>query len=137
MNDLILRAGSFSDVGMTVLIWLVQLVIYPAYHAIDRDRFVVWHHQYVRTISFIVIPLMFVQGGVSIFQCLENPGIVQIIKLMMIVSAWIVTFTLSVPCHNELQKEGWNTASINRLIHTNRIRTVAWTGAMIIGWFAI
>jgi hypothetical protein len=40
--------------------------------------------------------------------------------------AWIVTFTLSAPCHRRLQQEGKNPEIIDRLIHTNWLRTACW-----------
>lgn len=40
--------------------------------------------------------------------------------------AWIVTFTLSAPCHRKLQHNGKDPEIIARLIHTNWLRMVCW-----------
>ena len=49
------------DSGMCVLIWMVQLIIYPAFHAITSARFS-WHGEYMQAIGTIVMPLMILQA---------------------------------------------------------------------------
>ena len=39
------------DSGMCVLIWMVQLIIYPAFHAITPARFSSWHSEYMQAIG--------------------------------------------------------------------------------------
>ena len=62
------------DVALAMLLWLVQLVIYPAYLSIDKKQFPAWHHRYMRTISFVVIPLILAQALCIGFQGLETVG---------------------------------------------------------------
>lgn len=49
--------------GLVVLIWLVQLVIYPSLAHIAVDRFRDWHRRYTERVSLVVVPLMFAQLG--------------------------------------------------------------------------
>ena len=114
------------DAGLAVLILLVQLIIYPSFRAIGADVFSSWHHRYVTAIGYIVIPLMFVQAGCIAVQLLEAVDWGNILSAAAMLGAWIVTFTLSVPCHRKLQQEGKDPEVINRLIHTNWLRTVCW-----------
>jgi hypothetical protein len=122
-----------ADVAMTMLIWLVQLVIYPAYYSIDQTLFISWHHRYVKTIGYVVIPLMFAQVVCVSFQSLEKLTPLLLITWALLLTAWITTFFLSVPCHHKLQENGKDNAVIRRLIQTNWIRTIAWTGVLLLG----
>jgi len=119
------------DIGMVVLIWLVQLIIYPSFKAIEPERFTAWHHTYVQRISYVVLPLMIGQAaciGLQLFSQ-RSPG--NILSALFVLMAWLVTFTLSVPCHNRLQKEGNASKWIDRLISTNWLRTIAWSAVFI------
>jgi len=118
--------------GLCVLIWLVQLVIYPSFAVIEKSQFPQWHKRYTNRISLIVIPLMLSQVillGRLIYHSSFNT--VFLIQGLLILAAWVVTFALSVPCHRELSKNK-DLSQINRLIATNWLRTSAWTAASIL-----
>ena len=51
-----------------MLILLVQLIIYPAFHNINVEVFSEWHHSYMQKISIIVGPLMLIQPVIIIFN---------------------------------------------------------------------
>ncbi len=135
MVDLILLIRSVSDIAMFTLIWLVQLVIYPAFHVVERDIFVQWHARYTRNISLFVMPLMMAQGTTTVLLLARNPGTVALLELACLLAAWGVTFSLSVPCHKKLHETGRDEAVIARLIRTNWFRTAAWTAVMLLGWW--
>jgi hypothetical protein len=44
----------------------------------------------------------------------------------LVVTAWLSTFGLQVPCHNQLRK-GFSSAVHTRLVRTNWVRTLSWT----------
>ena len=44
------------DFAIFVLIWLVQLIVYPAFHKINVIEFVSWHRKYCNRISFSFCP---------------------------------------------------------------------------------
>ena len=119
--------GSAVNFGMCILIWIVQLVIYPSFKEIEESRFPRWHKRYTFRISCLVIPLMISQVvllGRLIYQ--NNFNAVFLIQGLLIFSAWVVTFTLSVPCHKKLSKKK-DISQITRLIASNWLRTAAWT----------
>ena len=134
MVDLTLHIRFLSDIAMFILIWLVQLVIYPAFHVVERDIFIQWHERYTRNISFFVLPLMIAQGITTVLLLLRNAGFISILELAGLLTAWGVTFTLSVPCHKKLHEIGRDERVIHRLIQTNWFRTIAWTAVMLLGW---
>ncbi|MEL6803956.1 MAG: hypothetical protein AAFO91_09270, partial [Bacteroidota bacterium] len=46
------------DSAALVLIWLVQLVIYPSFLYMDKQDFLVWHPIYTRKVTWVVMPIM-------------------------------------------------------------------------------
>ena len=133
MTGLIEAMRPIVDFGMIVLIWIVQLVVYPAFRVVEPSRFVAWHHGYMRSISLIVMPLMLVQAMCIIVQISTKASGESAFSLACIVVAWLSTFLLSVPCHRRLQEEGNTKKLVDRIVATNWIRTVAWT-LVPVGW---
>lgn len=132
MPEFISSVRLIADWGLLVLIWIVQLIIYPSFRHIDPNRFVQWHHEYMRRISFIVMPLMLTQAACLGFVLIsEGMTLPNGIALVAVLTAWAVTFTCSVPCHNKLQELGNETEWVDRIINTNWVRTIAWTIAAL------
>ena len=116
-----------SSAGMAVLIWLVQLVIYPGFRPIETTAFPAWHRSYTGRISWIVIPLMLVQAGaLGWLLATETATAARVGAAVAVGIAWVTTFAVSVPIHERLDAAK-DLALIERLIATNWIRTVAWT----------
>ena len=133
MNELILLIRTLIDTAIVILIWLVQFIIYPAYHHIEKNDFSQWHYNYMQSISYFVMPLMLAQGFIIIYQCFHRPSYLVYLSAFGILIAWLSTFIYSVPCHNVLQQDGYNEIITNRLILTNWIRTISWTVVLIFG----
>lgn len=127
------EAARMVSFGMVVLIWLVQMVIYPAFAEVTPGRFVAHHAGYTRMISYFVIPLMFSQAGLIVALLLREPGRAVGLAAALVVVAWISTFALSVPAHQRLGSGGLDAAVVRTLVATNWVRTAAWTGA----WLAL
>ena len=47
------------DFGFVVLIWAVQLVIYPSFGFYAKANLFEWHKSYTARVTYIVLPLMF------------------------------------------------------------------------------
>lgn len=124
--------------GLVVLIWLVQLVIYPSLRYADPQTFQVWHRRYTDRVSFVVVPLMIGQLGLATLRvglqwnAPETMQLPAILVLTIIVGCWAATFLVSVPIHTELQERGWVPALIDQLIVTNWIRTGLWNAVFLI-----
>ena len=54
----LIEANRLASFGLVVLIWLVQVIIYPAFADIAPQRFTRWHAGYTRALTWIVMPLM-------------------------------------------------------------------------------
>ncbi len=122
------------DFAMFLLIWLVQMIIYPVLNQISEEKFPVWHVIYCKRIAYFVLPLMIAQLFESATACFFIGGILIWAKLICILSAWIITFLISAPYHQKLSKGGKDTDVIIRLISTNWFRTMLWTFILIISY---
>jgi hypothetical protein len=56
------------DAGLFVLIWMVQLMVYPSFLYYEKQNLVKWHNHYVKGLAIIVIPIMFGQLIIAIIQ---------------------------------------------------------------------
>ena len=113
--------------GLLVLIWLVQIVIYPGLERIPSAGFKNYHRWYVTRISIVVLPLMLSEETITIgWLILNDSSLYAEISALMVVIIWLSTFTLQVPIHQRLQA-GKDESRIRRLVNSNWIRTIAWS----------
>lgn len=120
------------DFGMLILILLVQLIIYPSFEFSAKESFVQWHERYTGLITFVVLPLMLAQLGLAVAEVIRQRSMATGVCLALIAFCWIVTFTLSVPGHNDLQANGNTPQAVRFLVMTNWLRTIAWTAVSVI-----
>ena len=119
-----------TDTAALVLIWLVQLVIYPAYTYQQREDFGRWHPVYTRRVTYVVMPIML--GQVLVYALLLWRGGVDwtvYLNTLLIAIVWAVTFFGAVPLHARLDDatvEDHLPAS-RRLNRINAWRTGLWT----------
>jgi hypothetical protein len=124
--------------GLVVLIWLVQLVIYPAFMYADAEQFTDWHRVYTERVSLVVVPLMLGQlvlaGARLGLEWLGGGGITlpSLLVLILVLGCWAATFLISVPIHSELQSRGRVVSVIEQLVLTNWIRTVLWSAVCLL-----
>ena len=112
--------------GLSVLIWMVQGIVYPGFHRIPSADFIEYHRWYVRRISVIVLPLMISEVIATAMWLLEVRAPEAVISAILVVIIWLSTFLLQVPIHDRL-KSGKDEAQVRRLVATNWIRTGAWS----------
>ena len=122
---------STINAGLVVLIWLVQVIIYPGMHGWDRTRFAELHKDYATRISFIVGPLMLGQAALALYQLGTDPGIIAVMHTLLIGVVWVVTIFISVPLHRKLS-DGYDERNVNRLVTTNWLRTAGWSLVFLI-----
>lgn len=116
-----------TDFGLLVLIWIVQLIIYPGFAFIEFPRFDAWHKRYMVLITYVVAPLMFLQAGLVGFQIITRGNWSNWISLVLVSAVWLLTFLTAVPIHNKLgQKEG-HFDRIGKLVKVNWYRTLIWS----------
>lgn len=115
------------DLGLVVLIWIVQLVIYPSFKYYTLQNLNKWHALYTKRISYVVIPLMQGQLALGIWEILNKPSAYTFGSLFLILLVWFLTFIIFVPIHQKIT-EGFGTQEIlHALVAKNWLRTVLWT----------
>ena len=112
--------------GLLVLIWLVQIIIYPGMHGWDKARFAELHGDYTRRITFIVVPLMLGQAALVLHRVVVVPSKTAILQALLIAVVWGVTIFVSVPLHRRLGA-GYDRQAVTRLVNTNWVRTAGWS----------
>ncbi|MEL7222231.1 MAG: hypothetical protein AAGJ93_12985 [Bacteroidota bacterium] len=120
------------NASLTVLIWIVQLVVYPGFCYYSEANIKRWHPKYTLQITYIVLPLMVSQLGVSVYLAFQQTASVTIINLALVLATWLVTFLVSVPLHAAIDKELDSTLARKKLVQTNWIRTILWTLILVL-----
>lgn len=115
------------DFGLVVLIWAVQLIIYPSFQYYGGQQLLQWHQKYTIAISFIVIPLMFGQLITATLQLLSERNPFTIGSLVLIGLVWLSTFMQFVPIHGVISSGNGAPEVVKELVSKNWIRTVLWT----------
>ena len=126
---------SLVDFGMCVVLWLVQLVIYPSFLRVEPSELIAWHKAYTFRVSFIILPLMFGQLVFTILSVLEGPSILEWFAFAFVLVCWILTFFVSVPLHRKIEQNDITRETRQKLITTNWPRTILWSVIFGLGLF--
>jgi hypothetical protein len=126
-TTLILQISLLVDAGLVVLIWLVQLVIYPSFIYYQPKDLLKWHQEYTTRLAFVVIPLMLSQLVLAIIAVVYELHIMNICSLFIVLFLWIFTFTSFAPLHHKISEGNTNQSLLQLLIQRNWIRTFLWS----------
>ena len=128
-------AATWAMVG---LIWMVQLVHYPmlAVYSALAPRVAAVDHQ--RRISWVVCPLMAVEGVTALMLLVDRPDTLAASTAWLAAGllgvALLSTVLVQVPLHGRLAN-GHDRGTAARLINTNWVRTFAWTArGSLLAW---
>ena len=121
------------DFGLLILIWLVQLIIYPSFIYLSESNFKVWHKKYTFMISLFVVPLMLGQLAIILSQVIFDFSLITLFSISLVAVAWISTFLQAIPLHNEMDQNLESNLYRRTLIRINWIRTFSWTSVFILG----
>ncbi|GMN05463.1 hypothetical protein MTsPCn5_08510 [Croceitalea sp. MTPC5] len=125
------------DTGLLVLIWLVQLVIYPGLKHYSLKNLKKWHRSYTKRITVVVLPLMFGQLLFTTLLAIKVFDTLNTIKLLMVITAWVLTFSIFVPLHGNIENTNENEAITKKLVVRNWSRTILWSLIFTIGLIRI
>ncbi len=137
MQNLILMLQAASTLPLCGVIWIIQIVQYPFYAAVNADSFRAYHAAHTFWITPVVAPLMIVELVTSILIIFYPPEAIDYkwlwLGLILSVAVWLSTFFLQVPLHDKLAL-GFDVDAHARLVKTNWIRTAAWSlrGALVL-----
>ena len=127
---------SLIDFGLFILIWIVQLVIYPSFRYYEEVNLIRWHEKYTTSITIIVLPLMFSQLILNGLQLYNHVTFFNTFLFGLIVATWVITFLISVPLHTNISNNVDVKKSVNSLVRTNWARTFLWSLIVIIRLFS-
>jgi hypothetical protein len=138
MNSLPLFTSLICSAYMFGVIWLIQLIHYPAFFSIEPAKFVDFHRRHSAVMGFLVAPAMILELLAALWLVSLNMNGWSVINLVLVLALWGLTFFVSVPLHNKLAK-GFKLDVIHKLVSTNWPRTSIWTAKLIIVayWFLI
>ena len=119
-----------ATAAMVGLIWFVQVVHYPLFASVGVDGFAQYERLHQRATSFVVGPLMAVEGVTAIWLVVAPPdGISRLVPLIGLAVLGVIhasTVLLQVPQHSALT-DGYDATHVRRLVRTNWVRTVGWS----------
>ena len=116
---------------MVGIIWVIQLLHYPAFNFIKESDYVEFQHFHMQRISFIVVPVMILElfsASMLVYYVRSNLLILCLIILLFI---WLITFVFFTKLHQSLL-DGYDKKIIDKLVKINWSRTVLWSLRLII-----
>ena len=120
------------DFGAVVLIWMVQLVVYPSFTYFQKKELMDWHLLYTNRITYIVAPIIFIQSGVITYQSWIHFSILNGISVLICLNLWLFTFLEAVPLHHQIDLGNEVERSSKKMVQINKKRTAFWTILFII-----
>ena len=121
------------DFSLVVLIWLVQLIIYPSFQYMSTDQLAVWHPKYSNLITLIVGPLMLAQVGLIGWELLNRFSWLAVASAGLVGLMWASTAFQAIPIHNAIAAGDASPETLSRLVSANWVRTVGWTVIFSLG----
>ena len=115
------------DFGLCILIWMVQLIVYPSFAFYNNTQLLTWHKTYTKAIALIVIPLMLGQLGIAIYQVFLAQNVYTLVSIVLVVFLWGITLLKFAPMHQQISKGNTHIQLLKTLVQMNWIRTMIWT----------
>jgi hypothetical protein len=132
--QLVLAAQLLFTLFMVGLIWFVQIVHYPLFAAVGKEEFKEFEQAHQRLTTWVVAPVMLLELATAVALVALIPPVQQALSwmgLFLLAVVWISTWLLQVPAHTALAA-GFTLEAHRRLVITNWIRTIAWSGRGLI-----
>jgi hypothetical protein len=115
------------DAGLLVLIWMVQLIVYPSFVYYEKENLLVWHKKYTGLIALIVMPLMLGQLGFATYAVFDKFQWILALKFILIVLVWLSTFVYFAPTHGRISSGNFSNTTLHQIVQFNWFRTILWT----------
>jgi hypothetical protein len=122
----LLIVHAVATLGMTGVIWFVQLVHYPLFTAAGGAAFPAYADEHVRRTNWIVTPLWGAESVTALALLVLDPSPLTGIGAVLVAGLWASTVFVQVPCHR-LLSAGWDADIHRRLVRTNWARTGMWS----------
>ena len=131
MIDVLLLTHAAATLFLVGLIWFVQIVHYPLMARVPVSGFAAYEHEHRNRTTFVVAPTMLIEALTAAMLLVVVPPssgrILPAIGMALLAVNWLSTFLVQVPLHARLAS-GFDAAAHRRLVLSNWLRTLAWTG---------
>lgn len=121
-----------ANTAFFILIWLVQVIIYPGLLHYSEGELARWHPVYTRRVSFITAPLIFSQLLLYTVSLVNQPVLLTIIGFILVIIATLITFLVAMPIHYKIDQRKETIPLRQKLVKINWYRTIAWSGSFIL-----
>lgn len=125
--------GLLVDFGLVVLIWMVQLLVYPSFLYYSKENLIRWHRTYTPAIGYIVGPLMLAQLGLSLYRLSISTTLLPWAHLLLVLALWMITYLQFVPRHQAIAAGTFDQTLLKGLVAKNWLRTALWTLVFLLG----
>ena len=133
----LLLAHAAATCFLTGLVWVVQLVVYPSFLRVGRTAaWPAFHAQHSRGMTRAVVLPWAVEGVCCAVLLVRRPDGVPLwlagLAGALGLATVVLTFLVQVPLHGRLSR-AYDERAARRLLASNRLRVLAWTGAAATG----
>ena len=125
-QELLQNLHALGAHGMTGVIWIIQLLVYPGFKYTEATQWITHHKAHTTRITFVVFPLMVVQLATAALLYVNDKNEVNLIQLGIAIAVWATTALIFIPLHNQLARRPDHKV-IRKLVSLNWIRTILWT----------
>ena len=135
MIEVLVVAHAAATLFMVGVIWFVQVVHYPLMARVSASEFVAYEREHRNRTTFVVAPTMLIEAvSAALLLVVVPPGlgcILPAVGIALLALIWLSTFLVQVPLHTRLAG-GFDAGLHRRLVWSNWLRTVAWTGCGVL-----
>ena len=129
--EILSKVHFLSTSLMVGIIWVIQLLHYPAFNFIKESDYVEFQHFHMQRISFIVVPVMILELFSAFMLVYYLRSNLLILCLIILLFIWLITFVFFTKLHQSLL-DGYDKKIIDKLVKINWSRTVLWSLRLII-----
>ena len=118
---------------MVGVIWVIQLVHYPSFNYIEKQRYSNFQSFHMMRISYVVIPVMLIEllTLVLLIYSMDQINIELVLSGIILLLIWVITAIFFSGAHQKLTL-GYDKSVVRDLIKMNWSRTLLWTFRLIL-----
>ena len=133
-NNIVFMFHFISTSIMVGVIWIIQLVHYPTFLYIDKQKYFNFQKFHMSKVSYLVMPTMTVELISGIYMLLDSENLIEnnlfLLAFSFLILNWVITGLVFVKIHNSLLIE-YKMQTILLLVKLNWIRTILWSLRLI------
>ena len=129
--EILSKVHFLSTSLMVGIIWVIQLLHYPAFHFIKESDYVEFQHFHMQRISFIVVPVMILELFTAFMLVYYIRSNLLILCMIILLFIWFITFVFFTKLHQSLL-DGYDKTIVDKLVKINWSRTILWSLRLII-----